>query len=93
MIQKTFNWIFNSNPLLEWVNGYKTQIAGAIAGAALVVDFVAPFTPIDIGLQLTVVSVAMKQIAGYLGFVGVVGKLAKPAQPELVVVPSGEAVS
>lgn len=71
------DWLLNRNPLIGFMNGYKMQIGGMLAGLALVIDSVVSFCPPEVAAQLIIISTALKALAGYFGVVGGIGKLAK----------------
>lgn len=77
MFKKILNWILNSNPIFKYIDGYKLQIGGTLAALALILDSVASFLPVEVSVQVLIISTALKTIAGYCGVVGGLGRIVK----------------
>lgn len=79
----TLDWVFNQNPLFKWVDGHKTEIAGALVAVSLGVDGIAAVLPPGkTSLILVVVSGVLKKAAGVIGAIGVAGKMAKASRKD-----------
>lgn len=76
MFKSIFDWILNRNLFVGWLDGYKLQIAGVLAGLALALKSAAPFLPPDVAVHVLAISEALMAIAGYFGVIGGIGRVA-----------------
>lgn len=96
MFMRLLNYILNRLPFFKKLDGYKTQIAGALIALSALIVAVAPLIPQPYGAYALGIAELIKQIAGVLGTIGVAGIFAKkfdipkfpsketPEMPELI---------
>lgn len=96
MLMRILNYLLNRLPFFKKLDGYKTQIAGALIALATLIVALAPFAPSPYDAYALAIAELIKQVAGVLGAVGVAGIFAKkwdvpkfpskdkPETPELI---------